>query len=44
LIANPFVAAVVRVLILANLAIIGGIVAVILAFRMPGKVVRQSSW
>jgi uncharacterized membrane protein HdeD (DUF308 family) len=36
LIANPLVAAVGLVLLLAVLAIIGGIVAIILAFRMPG--------
>ena len=36
LIANPFVAAVGLVLLLAVLAVIGGIAAVIFAFRLPG--------
>jgi uncharacterized membrane protein HdeD (DUF308 family) len=36
LIANPVVAAVALVLLLAGLAIVGGIAAIVLAFRMPG--------
>ncbi|KUG19993.1 hypothetical protein ASZ90_010280 [hydrocarbon metagenome] len=36
LIANPFVAAVGLVLLLAVLAVIGGLAAAVLAFRMPG--------
>ncbi|MDD3858297.1 MAG: hypothetical protein PHP43_09660 [Methanoculleus sp.] len=36
LIVNPFVAAVGLVLLLAGLAIIGGIAAIIFAIRMPG--------
>jgi uncharacterized membrane protein HdeD (DUF308 family) len=36
LIANPVVAAVALVLLLAGLAIVGGIVAIVLAWRMPG--------
>jgi uncharacterized membrane protein HdeD (DUF308 family) len=36
LIVNPFVAAVGLVLLLAGLAIVGGIAAIIFAFRLPG--------
>jgi uncharacterized membrane protein HdeD (DUF308 family) len=36
LIANPLIGAVALVLLLAGLAVVGGIAAIILAFRMPG--------